>query len=264
MISLLTGAWRYRYFILSSIVTEFRSRFIRSRLGGLWMIINPLAQVAIFSFVLSGFMGAKLPGISTPFGYAIYLMAGTLGWSLFSEIVARCLTIFIDNGNLLKKLVFPKICLPLIVFGSALLNNFLLFMTMTVLFALLGHVPSTTVFWVPVLALLTAALAFGIGLILGVINVFIRDVGQAVPIILQLLYWFTPIVYLANVVDESHRIYLMMNPLYWIIEGFHNILLFGTNPNFKALAAIAFLDLILLLLAFVVLRRANADVVDAL
>jgi len=264
MISLLAGAWRYRYFILSSIVTEFRSRFIRSRLGGLWMIINPLAQVAIFSFVLSGLMGAKLPGINTPFAYAIYLMAGTLGWSLFSEIIARCLTIFIDNGNLLKKLVFPKICLPLIVFGSALLNNLLLFMTMTVLFALLGHVPGITVLWVPVLALLTAALAFGIGLILGVINVFIRDIGQAVPITLQLLYWFTPIVYLANVVGETHRVYLMINPLYWIVEGFHNILLFGTNPNLKALAAIALLDLILLLLAFVVLRRANADVVDAL
>ena len=117
-----------RYFILSSIKTELRVKFIRSRLGGLWMILNPLAQVLIFAFVLSAVLSAKLPGIGNRYAYAIYLMAGILGWSLFAEIVNRCLTLFIDNGNILKKLVFPKIALPLIVTGSALVNNALLFL----------------------------------------------------------------------------------------------------------------------------------------
>src|SRR5574342_539482 len=100
MIGMLLGAWRYRYFILSSIRTEVRVRFIRSRLGGLWMILNPLAQVLIFAFVLSAVLSAKLPGVSNQYAYAIYLMAGILGWSLFLEIVNRCLTLFIDNGNI--------------------------------------------------------------------------------------------------------------------------------------------------------------------
>jgi lipopolysaccharide transport system permease protein len=124
MLGMLSSIWRYRFFILSSIKTEFRARFVRSRLGGLWMILQPLSQVLIFAFVLSTIMSARLPGINNPYAYSIYLMSGILGWSLFSEIVSRCLTLFIDNGNLIKKLAFPKITLPLVVVGSALVNNF--------------------------------------------------------------------------------------------------------------------------------------------
>ena len=103
MKSLLLSAWRYRFFIISSIKNELFTRFVRSGLGGLWMILNPLAQVLIFAFVLSSVLAAKLPGITNQYAYSIYLMAGTLGWSLFTEIVSRCLTMFIDNGNILKK-----------------------------------------------------------------------------------------------------------------------------------------------------------------
>ena len=121
---LFLGAWRYRHFIGSSIRAEIRARFGRSRLGGIWMIIHPLAQAAILALVLAEIMSAKLPGMANArFGYALYLLSGMLGWSLFSELVTRCLTLFIDNGNLLKKMQFPRICLPLIAAGSAVLNN---------------------------------------------------------------------------------------------------------------------------------------------
>ena len=104
MKELLLAIWRYRYFIFSSIKNDLRSRFIRSKLGGLWMIINPLAQVLIFALILSEVLAAKLPGIDNKYAYALYLMAGILGWSLFSETISRCLNLFIDNGNLMKKM----------------------------------------------------------------------------------------------------------------------------------------------------------------
>ncbi|MFI3197448.1 MAG: ABC transporter permease, partial [Methylococcaceae bacterium] len=199
MKALLLAAWRYRFFIVSSIKTEFRSKFVRSALGGLWMILNPLSQVLIFAFVLSAVLSAKLPGITNQYAYAIYLMAGTLGWSLFAEIVNRCLTLFIDNGNILKKLVFPRIALPLIVTGSAVVNNALLFVAILLIFGVLGHLPSMALIWLPVLMIINIALALGLGLGLGVLNVFMRDIGQIVPVIMQFLYWFTPIVYMANI-----------------------------------------------------------------
>ena len=90
------------------------------------MILQPLAMVAIYALVLSEVLGAKLPGIDNKFAYAIYLVSGILCWSLFVDIVTRCLTVFVDNESLLKKMVFPRICLPLIVVGSALVNNVLL------------------------------------------------------------------------------------------------------------------------------------------
>ena len=117
MFGMLRGLWEYRSFVVSSIKNEFIARFARSRLGGLWMIIHPLAQVAIYALILSNVLAAKLPGIDNKYAYALYLMAGMLAWNLFSEIVSRCLTIFIENGNLMKKMRFPRIALPVNVVG---------------------------------------------------------------------------------------------------------------------------------------------------
>ena len=265
MNDMLLSAWRYRHFILSSIQAEFRARFIRSRLGGLWMIIHPLAQAAIFALVLAELMSAKLPGMAgDKFAYAIYLLSGILAWSLFSEVIGRCLTLFIDNGNLLKKIVFPRICLPLIVTGSALFNNLLLFLAIMAVFGLLGHVPGAQIAWVPLLLLLTLALALGIGLIFGVLNVFIRDVGQVVPVVLQMGFWFTPIVYTPNIVPESLRSWIELNPMTWVVQSYQNAVLFNTAPPFAALGWIAVAAVVLLVFAIVIFRRASAEMVDVL
>lgn len=262
---MLISAWRYRHFIFSSIQSEFRARFIRSRLGGLWMIIHPLAQAAIFALVLAEIMGARLPGLAgNKFAYAIYLMSGMLAWSLFSEVINRCLTLFIDNGNLLKKIVFPRISLPLIVTGSALFNNLLLFLAIIVLFGLLGHIPGVQIVWVPLMMLVTLGLALGIGLILGVLNVFIRDVGQVVPVVLQLGFWFTPIVYTPNVVPEAFRPFLHLNPMTTVVQGFQNAMLFNTAPNLVGLGWLVLVTLAMLGGALIMFRRASAEMVDVL
>jgi lipopolysaccharide transport system permease protein len=264
MFGMLIGAWRYRYFILSSIKTELRLKFIRSRLGALWMILNPLAQVVIFAFVLSAVLSAKLPGIGNRHAYVIYLMAGILGWSLFAEIVSRCLTLFIDNGNILKKLVFPRIALPLIVTGSAALNNALLFSAMLLIFALLGHLPGTALVWLPALMVVNVSLALGLGLTLGVLNVFMRDVGQIVPVVLQFVFWFTPIVYMVDIIPNQYRTWLMLNPLLPIISGYQTTLLYNRPPDWTALAVVALLAANLLVFALVLFRRASPEMVDQL
>jgi lipopolysaccharide transport system permease protein len=264
MVGMLAGAWRYRYFISSSITTELRLRFVRSRLGGLWMILHPLAQVLIFAFVLSAVMSAKLPGINNRYAYAIYLMAGTLGWSLFAEIINRCLTLFIDNGNILKKLAFPKIALPLIVTGSALANHLLLFLAMLLIFAVLGHVPGSALLWLPLLSAATVALALGLGLALGVLNVFMRDIGQVVPVALQFIYWFTPIVYMADIIPPQYRGWLVFNPLLPIITGYHDTLLYDRAPDVVALARSCVVAAVLLALALLLFRKASPEMVDQL
>lgn len=261
---MIRGAWRYRYFICSSIKTEFRTQFVRSRLGGLWMILQPLSQVLMFAFVLSAVLSAKLPGITNRYAYAIYLMAGTLGWSLFSEMVTRCTNVFIENGNLLKKLVFPKIALPLIVTGSALINNGFLFLTMIFIFALLGHMPGEALIWLPLLTLINVTLALGVGLTLGVVNVFIRDIGQIVPFLLQLLFWFTPIVYMLNIIPQHYQHWLVLNPMIILIRGYQNILLYNLAPNFIGLAVVFLVTLFLLAFSLFLFRKASSELVDQL
>lgn len=261
----LASAWRYRHFIASSIRGEIRARFIRSKLGGLWMIVHPLAQAAIFTLVLAGIMSAKLPGMANDrSAYALYLLSGLLAWSLFAELVNRCLTLFIDNANLLKKMQFPRICLPIIVAGSALLNNILLFLAVLVVFALFGRLPEAGIAWVPVLMLLTLALGLAIGLMLGVFNVFVRDVGQIVPVALQFGFWLAPITYTPDIVPAPLRRLLYLNPMTAMVQGYQNALLFGTPPDVTALAWLALLAALLVVLALTLFRRASPEMADVL
>jgi lipopolysaccharide transport system permease protein len=261
----LRSAWRYRSFIASSIVSEFRSRFARSRLGALWMIIHPLAQAAIFALVLAEIMGAKLPGMAANrLAYPIYLLSGLLAWSLFAEVVNRCLTLFIDNRSLLKKLQFPRITLPLIVAGTALVNNLLLLAAILVLFGVLGHAPPMEVLWLPLLIGLTLSLALGVGLLLGVFNVFARDVGQVVPVVMQLAFWIAPIAYTPNVVPAALRPILYLNPMTPVVEAYQRALLFGGSPDWQLLGILAAASALLLSFALMLFRRASPDMADVL
>ena len=261
---MIRAAWAYRYFVFSSIVNEFRTRFTRSLLGGFWMILHPLAQVAIYSVVLSAVLSSKLPGIENRYAYAIYLMSGTLAWSLLSEVLGRCSNVFIDNGNLLKKMAFPKIALPIIVTGSALVSNVLVFVAIVIVFAVLGHFPAPAVLWLPVLTLIALALAVGFGLTLGIINVVVRDVGQLITIVLQFWFWLTPVVYTATMLPVQYQDWLLMNPMTGIVMGYQNILVYGRSPELSFLAYPTLLAVMALGLALFLYRRASDEMVDAL
>ncbi|WP_310441884.1 ABC transporter permease [Sulfurimonas sp.] len=256
--------WAYKFFILNSIKTEFKTRFARSKLGGFWMILHPVAQVAIYALVLSAVLSAKLPGINNQYAYAIYLMAGTLAWSIFSEVISKSLTVFVDNGNLLKKMAFPKITLPVIILGSSLVSNILLFLAILVVFGLLGHLPNTQILWLPALMILLLALSVGLGLILGVINVFVRDIGQITPILLQFWFWLTPIVYTIDMLPQHYKIFFMLNPMTSIVQAYQSILVYGTSPNFYSLLYPIFLSIFLLFLALFIFIKANEEMADVL
>jgi lipopolysaccharide transport system permease protein len=262
---LLLSAWEYRYFILSSIKVEFKGRFARSRLGGLWVIIHPLIQAATFALVLGQLLSGRLPDMAdNKLAYPIYLLAGTLGWTLFTEVINRCLTVFIENASLLKKLVFPKICLPLIVTGSALVNNVFLFAAILLVFMILGFLPGPNIFWIPLLTVVNLALALGIGLIMGTLNVFMRDIGQVVTVVLQLAFWFTPIVYSPNIVPEAVQGWMKLNPMYWVVKGYQNAILYNLPPPWVQLGWVSLLALVLLAMAMGLFRRASSEIVDVL
>lgn len=264
MKELFLAAWAYRHFILSSIRGDLRIRFVRSKLGGLWMIIHPLAQVLIFAIVLSEVLSAKLPGIGNKHAYALYLMAGILCWSLIAETLSKCLNLFIENGNLMKKMAFPRICLPLIAAGTVLVNNFLLLVAVFAVFAALGHYPGQEALWLPILMGVTLLFSLGLGLLLGVLNVFLRDIGQIVPVLLQVLFWLTPIVYTLNVLPARYQCWFEANPVYGLVASYQNIMVFDAAPLWSNLLWVLGSAIVLLLIGLVAFRRASPEMVDAL
>lgn len=262
---LLTAAVRYRHFVTSSVRAEFANRYARSRLGAAWMVLNPLAQAAVIAFALSGILSARLPGVAHPAGYAFYLMAGILVWSLFQDTVIRCLTLFTDNAQLLKKLMFPRICLPLVVCGITGLSSVLLLLATVAVFLILGRPPGlSALVAVPVVLLLSLLLAIGLGLILGVVNVFVRDVGQVVPIVLQFLFWLTPIVYLPDALPRSAQAVLAWNPVQVLVVAMQDLLVFDRSPDWSALGLVAVGAIATGLAALALFRRAAPEMVDVL
>ncbi|HEY0333720.1 MAG TPA: ABC transporter permease [Stenotrophomonas sp.] len=261
---MLVAAWKYRFFILSSIKNDLRVRFIRSKLGATWMVIHPLMQVLIFATILSEVLSAKLPGVDNKYAYALYLMAGTLCWTMFAETLTKSLTLFIDSGNLLKKMAFPRICLPLIAGGTMLVNNVLLLLAIFAVFAVMGHYPSAQALWLPILMLLTLTFAMSIGLLLGVLNVFMRDIGQVVPVILQAMFWLTPVVYNITILPEHVQHLFKLNPMYPLVTSYQNVLLYNKPPLWNELGVMFVTTVIVGLIALVVFRRASPEMVDAL
>ena len=260
----LSALWQYRHFILSSVLAELRLRFDRSVLGGLWGVLNPLAQVAIFALVLSNVLQAKIGNVDNQYSFALYLCAGLACWNLFNDIVSRSLNLFIANGNLIKKAAFPKIVLLANLVGACVVDNLLLLTAVLALFLITGFTLTASLIFLPLLLMLTIALATGIGLILGVLNTFIRDIGQVTPIWLQVLFWFTPIVYPASIVPEQLQNLMVFNPVYPLVTSYQQILVFQTWPDTGSLLNCLVISAGLLLLGGFIYSRAAEDMADVL
>jgi lipopolysaccharide transport system permease protein len=263
-----TGLWRalwmYRGFVLGSVRREFLSRYVNSLLGPGWALLNPLAMIAVYTLVFAHVMQSRLAEVPTTFGYSIYLCAGLLTWQLFAEIVTRGQSVFVEQANLIKKLNFPRICLPAIVVLSALVNFAIIFGLFTIFLIVSGSFPGWVFLGiVPVLAILVV-FAAGLGVALGVLNVFFRDVSQFTPIFLQLWFWFTPIVYPASIVPEPVRSWLDANPLAALIGAIQSILLRGELPSWLSLAPITLATALLCALALALYRSRAPEMADEL
>ena len=233
--SMIEALWAYRGFILGSVKREFQSKYRNSLLGAAWTVINPLAMIVVYTVIFSQVMKAKLPGMDSSFGYSIYLCAGSLTWGLFAEIVGRGQNIFLDNANLLKKISFPRMTLPTIAVLNALVNFAIIFSLFLAFLVAAGFWPG----WVLVAALAVLAvqllLAIGLGMVLGVLNVFFRDVGQFFGIFLQFWFWFTPVVYPASILPEQVKLFMAWNPMYPVIGSYQRIFVSQQWPDWSAL-----------------------------
>ncbi|WMQ73327.1 MAG: hypothetical protein GPOALKHO_000345 [Sodalis sp.] len=178
---------------------------------------------------------SDMPDMNTPLSYSIYLCSGVLTWGLFTETLNGLVNVFLNNANLIKKLNLPRICLPIISF-----INFLIIFAIFVLFMVISGTSPGWIFFaiVPVL-LVQVMFTVGLGIILGVMNVFVRDVGQFVVILLQFWFWFTPILYAAHTLSGYA---LIQWRLWW---SHIKILLEHHMPDWLALAPVTAVALML-------------------
>lgn len=264
MLGTLRPVWAYRGFVLGSVKREFQLKYRNSMLGAAWTVLNPLAMIVVYTVIFSQVMRAKLPGVDHSFAYSIYLCAGVITWGLFAEIVGRGQTIFLQNANLLKKISFPRICLPIITVLNAVVNFaivFALFLAFLLVSSLWPGWP--TIACVVVLAI-QLLFSIGLGMTIGVLNVFFRDVGQFFGILLQFWFWLTPIVYPADILPERVRQMVSVNPIYPLVQAYQRIFVNGQWPDWVSLAYPLALGVGLCFIGLRLFRQHVGEIVDEL
>ena len=261
---MLRGRWAYRGFVLGSVKREFQSKYVNAMLGAVWSVLSPLAMILVYTVIFSEVMRAKLPGHSSSAAYSIYLCAGILTWGLFAEIVARAQGMFLEQANLLKKISFPRICLPVVVVLNALVNFGIIFGLFLVYLIASGHFPGAVFFAIVPVLLVQVLLAVGLGMVTGILNVFFRDVGQFVTIAMQFWFWLTPIVYPASILPDNIRPVLTWNPMAAVVQAHQAILVEGRAPDWNALLPATVLALLLCILGLRLFRKRSGEMVDEL
>lgn len=264
MLGVIKPVWAYRGFVLSSVKREFQLKYRNSMLGATWTILQPLSMILVYTVIFSQIMRARLPGVDSSFGYSIYLCAGILSWGLFSEITTRSQNMFIEHSNLIKKISFPRLCLPIVIILTALVNFSIIFsLFLLFLFVTAGYPSVAFLSLVPLLGLLIVFSA-SLGMVLGVLNVFFRDVGQLYSIVITFWFWLTPIVYPLSILPKKMQLMLQLNPMVSVVTAIQGVLVQGLWPRWASLMYPAVITIILCLLGIKLFRTHSGDMVDEL
>ena len=264
MLQMLRNIWFYRQFIYSCVKREFQERYTGSVLGVLWAVFQPLTMIFVYTVIFSQVMKSKLAGMeSIPYAYSIYLCTGLLTWNLFNETLMGCVNVFFKNANLMKKVSFPRICLPVITVLSALVNFAIGFGLFLVFLLLLGRMPWTApLFFVVLFIQILFTVTLGVGF--GVLNVFFRDVGQLLNVVLQLWFWFTPVVYPISIIPEYLRWLMYLNPMYYLTTSYQQIFVYNQLPSFSYLAFMLLLSALIGVAAMHLYQKHVGELVDEL
>jgi lipopolysaccharide transport system permease protein len=244
---------------------ELVDRYAGSMLGFAWAFLQPLFMMFIFVVIFGQIMAARLPGVDQVFGYSIYLLAGMLPWVAFSNTVARTATLFVDKKHVLSKVGLPLTTLPLFVLLTEAITYAIGLGLMGVLLVVLQAPPRPYILLLPWVFLIQQILALGVGLILAVLNVFVRDVREFVNILIQLWFWFTPIVWVPATM--SPRLFGLLdaaNPMVSVITAYQAMFIGQGVPEYRHLMVVTGVATALLIAAYMLVRRMEKDVRDVL
>lgn len=262
---MLKALWAYRRFVWSSVLRDFNARYRESLFGAFWAVANPLAMIIIYTVVFGRLMRPTLADHqNVPFAFSIFLCAGALTWNLFAEILNGLNGVFLAHSNVIKKANFPRICLPAIVVTTALINFVIVMALYLGFLAIIGHWPGWPLFGILPLLALQVLFALGLGVFLGTLNVFFRDVGQFTGIALQFWFWLTPIVYTAASLPIAIQEYMTLNPMASLMIGYQTIFLEQRWPDWFSLWPLLLATIISLVLGANLFLRRVGELVDEL
>ena len=241
--------YNYRELLKTSITKDVGGKYKHSFLGVIWSFMNPLLQIAVYALVFQVILKSNIEN------YAVYLCCGLVPWQYFSSVVLRGAAAIIDNGNIIKKVYFPREILPISVVASEGVN-FLISTTIILGFVIFGGIGlSWNILWYFLILAIQIIVSIGIAFIVSSLTVYFRDLLHLLGILMQLLFYATPIVYSMDSVPASMKWLLMLNPMSYLIEGYRNIFYNKTMPNFKGLLIALVMGVVLCVCGYFIFRK---------
>jgi lipopolysaccharide transport system permease protein len=251
--------WQYRGLLRFLVWRDLKVRYAQTVLGVAWAVLQPLLTTIVFSVIFGSF--AKVPSDGVP--YPVFSLAALVPWTYFSTALSGAGNSLVVSNNLITKVYFPRLVIPLTPVLVGLVD---VAISMLLLFGMMAwyHIAPTllSIVLVPLLLIVSALLATGVGAWLAALNIKYRDVKYVLPFLVQLWMYASPIVYPSSIVPERVRWLYALNPMVGIIEGFRGALLGTSNTGWGAIALSIGTGLLIFLAGTMYFRRSERHFAD--
>ena len=260
MIRYMLNISEYRELLYFLVMREVKAKYKQTVLGVAWAILQPLSLMLTFTVVFSVF--ARLPSDGAP--YALFSYCALLPWQFFAGVMGRGVGSLLSNQALVQKVYFPREIILVAVVMSAVVDFFVSAGLFVILLWFYGVALTLNGFLIIPVFLIQFSFVLGIVMILSPLNVFYRDIGLVMPLILQLWMYATPIIYPLSVVPERLRPYYLLNPMAGIVDAYRKILIHGTLPDYNSLTFAAVVSCLTLIGGLLYFKRVEFRLADVM
>lgn len=239
----------YREMLKTSIKKDIGGKYKNSFLGVLWSFVNPLLQILVYAIIFPLIMKSDIEN------YVVFMVCGLIPWNYFSTVINRSSFTMIENGNIIKKVYFPREILPISVVTSETVT-FLISSILILLFAFgYGLGITINIVFYPLVLVVQYVMLLGISLIVSSVTVYFRDLQHFIGVLLQLFFYATPIVYAVDVIPANFRWILKFNPMTYIIEGYRDIFWGQTMPDISTLLIVLAIGIVLCIVGYLIFNK---------
>jgi len=241
---------------------DFTERYSGSALGFVWSFIYPLINILIYMIIFGSIMGARIPGMSSVWGYGIYLISGLIPWTAFANTVTRSSTVFLDKKNIISKIHLDLPTLPLFIVLSETITFVVTLVIFLGILLVTGYIFSPFLLFIPVIYFIQQLFAYALGFFLAMFVVFLRDLREIVTIGFQIWFWFTPIVYVFEILPPLAQEILIWNPALAFISAYHDIFILHKMPSFIYLTVLLIISGVLIVIDYMIFKKLEKDIRD--
>mgnify|MGYP004570747627 FL=1 len=250
--------YNYRELLKTNIKKEIRGKYKGSWLGVLWTFLNPLLMLAVYAFVFPYILRVNVDN------YTIFMIVALIPWNFFTTAIQSGTGSVVANGNILKKVYFPREIIPISITTSQLVNFLITCIIMAVFIIFSGVGFSVHVLLFPLLVLIQYILILGLTFILSALTVFVRDIDHFVSVILMLGFYATPIVYQGEMLPKKFQIFLKLNPMAQLVEAYRSILYYHRMPDMTMLVIWGLGSVALLVIGYLIFKKLEKSFVEEL